>query len=535
MAQAKISINLSSAAFSFSPTFKGPSVIQGQLDQNYYQATAGFAGDTPQRGINIPQMYYCENTVPTAEGYRSVAYKFFIEPPETQEQFVKVITVFDGNASSALIGVTADRKLFIVSAFTDGLWEALELPVGYGWDEATDITSTTINGIVALCLRGVGIFQILVPSSSLSHISITGLDEEDINGICSTAGYLVVWTDYIIYWSSTADPFDFVPSLITGAGSAQPVGLKGAIVLCKELSNGFIVYGEVSILSAAYSANLAFPWVFAPLQTSGGIRNADAVGYSNNMLNHFAYTSGGFIAVELHQAIPVFPELTDYIASGVNDVTTGLTSPLTSEFIGVDRTVRISSISNRYICVSVGTSIEGDLSTFDIPQMTQSFVWDTQLKRWGRLLLDHAQVFEAPFAATPPVFYYTTRPYPVEFSDTLESNQATVVAGLVRGQPKFSDVLDSSQTSVNYGSMRNLYKSYVGVPEDLISSQIAVESGDMRTKFQSYAMEPEAVESTQVSMEAGTLDNILIRYSRWTPESLNSTQVTVQSGGLTNV
>ncbi|MFV0408919.1 MAG: hypothetical protein ACK5LJ_04225, partial [Paracoccus sp. (in: a-proteobacteria)] len=80
MAQSKVSLNLSAADFAFSFSYKGQSVIIPGPDQNYFQTTADWAGATPQRGTNIPQITYCENTVPTAEGYRSVAYKFFIKP-----------------------------------------------------------------------------------------------------------------------------------------------------------------------------------------------------------------------------------------------------------------------------------------------------------------------------------------------------------------------------------------------------------------------------------------------------------------------
>ena len=99
MAQVKYSVNLSAADFTFSFSFKGPSVVIPGPDQNYFQATAGWSGDTPQRGTNIPQMMYCENTVPTAEGYRSVAYKFFIEPAVPTQRFVRYFPLFEGTGN----------------------------------------------------------------------------------------------------------------------------------------------------------------------------------------------------------------------------------------------------------------------------------------------------------------------------------------------------------------------------------------------------------------------------------------------------
>lgn len=405
MAQNKISLNLSAADFTLSYRFKGPSVIVPGMDQNAYQAQQWFTGDTNQRGTNIPQLAYCENTVPTPEGYRSVAYKYFIEPTETVERFHKVITVFDGNGSSCLVGVTANRKLYICSAYTAGKWRSLSLPAGVIWFDHHGITSTATQGNALICIRGVGIFNLNVPASTLTSQPVTGIDDTLVTGICAAKGYLIAYDDTRIYWSSTEDPFDFTPSLITGAGSGIPEGLKGKIVLGKEIDQGFILYADACIISCAYSSNKAIPWIFAVLSGGAGIRHEDAVAYDINMFNHFAWTSAGLIGVELHKASPILPQVTDFIASGLSDKTVGYdTSPIT-EFDDRDKEVRLSMISSRYVCISFGYLSEEIDQEARIPQLKQSFIWDTQLKRWGKLNIDHIQIFETPFTAAPPVFF----------------------------------------------------------------------------------------------------------------------------------
>lgn len=405
MAQNKISLNLSAADFTLSYRFKGPSVIVPGMDQNAYQAQQWFAGDTKQRGTNIPQISYCENTVPTQEGYRSVAYKYFIEPTETAERFSKVITVFDGNGSSCLVGVTVDRKLFICSAYTAGKWQALPLPSGVLWTDYNGITNTAVQGSALLNIRGHGIFLLNVPASTLTIQPVTGIDATLVTGICATKGYLIAYDDTRIYWSSTEDPFDFTPSLVTGAGSGIPEGLKGKIVLCKEIDQGFIVYADACIISCAYSSNKAIPWIFSVLSGGAGIRHEDAVAYDINMFNHFAWTSAGLVGVELHKANPILPQVTDFIASGLSDRTVGYDTAPVSVFSDADKEVRLAMISNRYVCISFGyLSAEVDHEA-RIPQLEQSFVWDTQLKRWGKLNIKHIQIFETPFTAAPPVFF----------------------------------------------------------------------------------------------------------------------------------
>lgn len=407
MAQNKISLNLSSADFVLSYYFKGPSVIVPGLDQNAYQAQAWFAGDTKQRGTNIPQVAYCENTVPTSEGYRSVAYRYFIEPPEVPGTFVKMLPVFDGNANSAIVGVTKDRRLYIVSAYTSGLWTQLPLPSTMNWTVYEGITNAGVAGTIVLHITGVGLVGLDVAGSTLTDLNtaVSGLDMKLVRGVSSSKGYLIAYDDTTVYWSSTEDPLDFTPSLITGAGSGKPEGAKGKIVLCKEIAQGFIIYCDVNIISAAYSSNSAVPWIFAVLSSGAGVRHADAVAYDLNMSNHFAWTSAGLIGIELHAANPILPQVTDFIASGLSDETVGYTSVPNTVFDERDKEVRLSYISNRYVCISFGYQSEPLTNEARIPQLKQTFLWDTQLKRWGKLNIDHVQLFEAPFTSSPGVFF----------------------------------------------------------------------------------------------------------------------------------
>lgn len=406
MAQNKISLNLSAADFTLSYRFKGPSVIVQGMDQNAYAAQAWFTGETNQRGTNIPQVAYCENTIPTNEGYRSVAYKYFIDSVSTAERFIKVVTVFDGFGSSCLVGVTADRKLFICSAYTAGKWIPLALPVGTpAWFTYKGVTSTTVTNNAVLCIRGIGIFTLNVPASTLSTSTVTGIDATLVTGVCAAKGYLIAYDDTRIYWSSTENPFDFTPSLITGAGSGVPEGLKGKIVLCKEIDQGFIVYADACIISCAYSSNKAIPWIFALLSGGSGIRHEDAVAYDINMFNHFAWTAAGLVGIELHKANPILPQVTDFIASGLSDATLSYESAPVTTFDARDKEVRLSMVASRYVFISFGYLSEEIDNEGRIPQLIQSFVWDTQLKRWGKLNVNHIQIFEVPFTAAPPVFF----------------------------------------------------------------------------------------------------------------------------------
>jgi len=407
MAQTKYSVNLSSADFTLSHSFKGKSVIVQGQDQNYFQGTSGWAGNSPQRGINIPQIEYCENTVPTAEGYRSVAYKYYVEPADPAQKFVRVLTVFDGNASSAIIGITYDRKLFILSLYTLGKWKPLPLPAGVIWNDLDLVTTAMIAGKIYLCIEKVAFLELDVVGTALTNKNpaVKGLDPTKVKGICGSYNYTIAFDDSTIYWSSTEDGLDFIPSLITGAGSAKADGVKGKIVFCKEIKGGFLVYCEASIVSAAYSSNLAIPWIFDALSAGAGIKSADAVTHDLNVSTHFVWTSAGLLGVELHQAKGQFPQLTDFIASGLADKTTSLTGSPVTDFLDTEKYVRLAMVSSRYLCISFGVLQPRVLNNIQVPDLRQSFVYDLQLARWGKLNIKHVQIFEAPFAATPPVFF----------------------------------------------------------------------------------------------------------------------------------
>lgn len=405
MAQNKTSVNLSSADFTLSFSFKGRSVVVPGQDQNFFGSTGAWAGNMPQKGVNIPQVYYCENTVPTSEGYRSVAYRFAIDPPATTERFVKILNLFDGNANSAILGITADLKLFVLGNFTAGLWTELALPEPFEWTEPSLVTATTVIGFVGICIQGVGVFNLSSDTGLLVHAPLTGVDSTLIYGICASNSILVVWDKDTVYWSSALYPLDFTPSLITGAGSAKPEGLKGNIMLCKEVKGGFIVYSDVTIIGVQYTQNNAIPWIFDSMEGASGVISADHVAYDINMSAHFAWTTAGLMQVQVNSIQPLFPELTDFIASGLKDSTVSLTDYPVRTFSEEAKEIRLAAISSRYLCISFGylsAEVEGELR---VPNLVQSFLYDSQLKRWGKLNISHIQILEAPFTADPPVFF----------------------------------------------------------------------------------------------------------------------------------
>lgn len=405
MAQISYSCNLSAADFVLSFSFKGQSVVMPGADQNTLP-NLSLSGSTPQKGLNVPQLYYCENVVPTSEGYRSVQYQYFIEPPVTAGQFVKLYTVYDGETNSAVIGVTRDRRLYILSFYSGGLWIPLALPAGYTWSVNSRFTTATVVGLALLCIEGVGIFTLSIPTSTLTKSTVLGITDTLIRGITASSNYLIAFDATTVYWSSTLNPLDFIPSLITGAGSAKPTGLKGSIRLCREIAGGFIIYTDVNMVSAAYSSSLQFPFVFVVLQGGAGIRSEHAVAYDVNQSDHFAWTSAGLLRIELHAAELIAPQITDLIGSGLSDKTTSFDGYPTTDRSSADKEVRLAFLASRYIALSFGyLNTNEEATQLPQPRLTQTFLFDSQLNRWGKLNVDHIQLLETPFAGESSVFF----------------------------------------------------------------------------------------------------------------------------------
>ena len=111
------------------------------------------------------------------------------------------------------------------------------------------------------------------------------------------------------------------------------------------------------------------------------------------------------MGIELNQVKPMFPQLTDFIASGISDTSPTVDAHPTIDYLDEYKEVYAAVISSRYLCVSFGTVSDPLPNEYPIPALTQSFLYDLQLRRWGKLNVDHVQIFEAPFVAKEPVFF----------------------------------------------------------------------------------------------------------------------------------
>lgn len=387
MAQTKYQGNLSAATFPFATIFKGPAVIIPNRDQNS-GPYRDFSGATTQLGMNIGQLYYAENVLPTNEGYKSIAYNNFIGPAIGYTgTFQQEFTLFNGQSDKALLGITSTREIWMLSQYTAGAWVKITLPAAAVWSTGI-LTVANVYGVIYVNLQGLGVYTVSIPSTSFTKATVVGATDTGFIGITDSTSYMVAWDNTSIVWSSTEDPLDFTPSLITGAGGGTPDGMKGQIIYCKEISKGFIIYTSVMILAALYQGNLQYPWVFIPLANGSGIASAEDVIEDLDISSQWAWTAAGLLEVTTQYCTPKFPEATDFLAGGVWETFSDETKVVTTSYSEVPYRVKIAAIANRYFCVSYGQVFD------EFSPLSYVIIYDTMLKRWGKAKITHTQIFE---------------------------------------------------------------------------------------------------------------------------------------------
>jgi hypothetical protein len=368
--------NLSASSFPFVAENEGRTVIVPRYDNTYVPQVASAADSDKDRGI--PQVYYMHNVIPTAQGFKSIGYMQRVR--NVSSGFIGLVKVRDSDNSDALLGFTAAGAFWVLpSGFTEWTFVAntgVANPI---------VTAAFVSGITYIYIAGLGCYEFNFTTGALTPVVLAGLVAADILGIVGVAGYLLAWSRDAIAWSSTVDPTDFVPSIITGAGGGQVEGARGPLTVVSQMPFGFIVYTSVNAVSGTYSGNSRFPFNFREIINSGGTTNSNYIASDANTGNNITYTSSGLQTVSINGTQALLPEVTDFISGkyfedfdeeSLSFVRTFLTDPMTKQ---------IQVISDRYLVISYG-----------ITSLTHALVYDLSTKRFGKLKVPHVYCFEFP-------------------------------------------------------------------------------------------------------------------------------------------
>jgi len=265
--------------------------------------------------IYKPQILYCQDVLPTAQGSKSVSYHaVFAAASPANITFANIFTVADTAQNKAQLGVTADNHLYMITAGNPA-WVDVT-PSGYAGGD-TGVTVAASNGSWYCYLVGKGLYLIgITGTPSLTLQTLIGVPlAGTILGVVSAVNYLILYTATTLAWNSATNDHDFTPSLITGAGTSQPFDLEGQIVTIVPLNNGFCIYSNTNAVLGSWSNNAQFPWIFRNANNVAGIASYKQVNQAAGLGFHIALTYAGVTQVTPTGGTVITPEITDFLSS----------------------------------------------------------------------------------------------------------------------------------------------------------------------------------------------------------------------------
>lgn len=382
MAQVPYRANLNAATWPFLAEDFGSSVIVPGQDNNFNRQVT--AKEDTDKDVGIPQVYYMHNVMPFAQGLQSVGHKLTVWPVATG--FTQIFPLRDdsGLGANTYMGIQYDSvtDTNLIWILTAGVWISVGMSVPKGL-----ITVAHLQGKSYIFIAGVGCLRYDFGSSSFVSVTLSGLTTASMLGITYAAGYMIVWDKSSVYWSSTlpivADTVDFVPSIITGAGSQSLEAARGPITFCFPHQLGFVAYTTQNAVMNVYSNNAMYPFNARELVAAGGLSDPSLIGYDMDTANHYAYTTAGLQLISVNATQIVFPEVTDFISGRRFEDYNAALHEFTYTDLIAPMKKSLNVIASRYLVISYG-----------IDHLTHALIFDLALKRWGKVRINHTAVVE---------------------------------------------------------------------------------------------------------------------------------------------
>lgn len=429
MAVQRFKLPLNNARFPMISSWGSRAVAVPSLDSGT-RTSYKYYGSDENLDSDVAQVLYGENFVPVADGLKSVSYHSIIAGTVNLD-FDQIFPLRDDEENTVLYSPARGKNYRYDN--TLGLWD--DDPMAAKWvaeapplyistsSKATldtaKVTRAYVDGKTFVAYSRIALsttnggasidedgsvyswdpaLQVLTrvdlgnPAAIIINLAIS---KGEVGGVSSSNGYLLVWSGLTIYWAPfNGAAFDYQPYAngeVTGAGSQIPEDIQGPITAIVPLSGGFIIFTTKNAVAAFYNANnFASPWIFRPVSNAGGIETFEQAAIEGNLGSLYAYTTGGIQRLTLNNAESDFPDVTDFLGgrefetfnTGSKTFQPGLT---TTEFF-----VKITYCGQRFVVISYGT-FPGVYSL--------ALVYDTGLRRWGKLRIVHSDCFSYSYGA----------------------------------------------------------------------------------------------------------------------------------------
>ena len=374
MAQIPYAANLNSAFYPFLSRWNGRTVIVAGKDEFYKpKLTTNEPSNPPNEGI--AQVFYSENVMPAANGLQSIGFLTQLAGIPAEVSFDDCFLLRDIDENKFLFS-PAGGKNYVYNANFGG-WVSLGGPV------APLVTVCYINGLTYIFFSNVGMYEYNSTTNQLDAVVLTGVTATDLEGICSSSGYLIAWDSFSVYRSQPLSILDFTADPAQGSGASIPQDLAGHIVACLPIFGGFLIYTTKNIVAAGYTQNIRYPFIYKEVPGGAGIQNPNQVSWQENIGSHYAWTQAGFLNITKSAANGAFNPVTDFLTAGIIENFNTVTNLLEETTLNSPMQIKVKVLGQSWLVVSYGEDA-----------YTHALIYDLNYRRWGKVKLTHACAME---------------------------------------------------------------------------------------------------------------------------------------------
>jgi hypothetical protein len=375
-------------------------------------------GEDESVDYNLSQVIYAENVMPVAEGIHSVGYRQLIAPT-VNEDFDSIFALRDAQENTVLYS-PAGGKNYVYDK-TLGQWSSDPIEAVFGKTLAagldpanSKVTYCYVDGKTFVCFSRLKATdntdmsimfwdpatKSLIPAGSL--ISNLPFAAGTIDGISSSSGYLLIYSELTVAWAFfNGTAFDYTiyaNGAFTGAGYQIAEDIQGNIRAVLGVPGGFMMFTDKNCVAANYHAqSLVSPWVFREIPAAGGLESYEQATVEGTLGRVFAYTTAGMQSISLNSSESVFPNVSDFLAGRQIERYRYDLQELYQGLVNLDFYTKLTVVGNRYIVVSYGT----------FPKIYSfALVYDLALKRWGKLRQVHRDCFYYAYGAEVAALTY---------------------------------------------------------------------------------------------------------------------------------
>lgn len=339
--------------------------------------------------IKPPLAYWLENTMPVKNGLASARYTEVIPGsamPTLESNYARTNIHLAYNLQGEITYLLECVNRLYLYKPRKNVWEVIASVS----DAALEFSVFFLKGTTYFFHRDLGLKRFGLSFNIIEDVNITALTDFDpgaggnVKSMTSVLSYLVGITDSEVYWSDPIDETQFDPTTPTSlAGSSKVLALKGQAKLVLPITDGFIIYTNSNAIAASYTRNPNNPFSFSEVPNSSGVFNQFHVTYKNSIPVHYVWSDTGLLQLTSQSAIPVFPEVTDFLGSDTMERYNEVTNEI-DVTTGVSLSSKLTYINSRFLAVSYGLESE----IYEV-----ILIYDSTLQRWGKLNVRHKAIF----------------------------------------------------------------------------------------------------------------------------------------------